>query len=135
MKVNLLKIEEHGRNRGQGYMKRMKEAWDDIYENSTMSTQTLRDNAARFRKGKSLFSLTKVIDANDVELEVIQIRTTEPVRIQENFEEKENNEEEINENINEEEDEEIRFARLRFEEILHTLAVSTKENIEEKERE
>ena len=36
----------------------MKEAWDDIYKNSTMSTQTLRDNAFRFHKGKSFFNLT-----------------------------------------------------------------------------
>ena len=28
----------------------MKEAWDDINENSIMSAQTLIDNAARFRK-------------------------------------------------------------------------------------
>ena len=34
-------------------MKIMKEAWDDIYGNSTMSDQTLRDNAARFRKDNS----------------------------------------------------------------------------------
>ena len=34
-----------------------------------------------------------------------------------------------------EEDKETRFARLRFEEILHALTASTKENIEEKERE
>ena len=30
MKVNLLKIKERKRNRGRGFMKRMKEAWDDI---------------------------------------------------------------------------------------------------------
>ena len=34
-------------------MKRMKEAWDDIYENLTMSAQTLRENAARFCKDNS----------------------------------------------------------------------------------
>ena len=55
----------------------MKEAWDDIYKNSTMSTQTLRDNAARFHKDKSLFNLIKVIDVTDLELEVIHIRTRE----------------------------------------------------------
>ena len=32
MKVNLLKIEERERNQGRRFMKRMKEAWDDIYE-------------------------------------------------------------------------------------------------------
>ena len=30
MKVNLLKIEERKRNRGRGFIKRMKEAWNDI---------------------------------------------------------------------------------------------------------
>ena len=62
MKVNLLKIEERERNRGRGFMKRMKEAWDDIYENSTISAQTLRDNAARFRKDNSLLNLITVRD-------------------------------------------------------------------------
>ena len=38
------------------------------------------------------------------------------------------------ENINKEENEENRTMRLRFEETLHTLKASTKENIEAKER-
>ena len=60
-----------------------------------MSTQTLRDRAARFRKGKSLLNLIEVRDRNDVEPKLIQIRDTEPGRIEENFKENENNEEEI----------------------------------------
>ena len=67
IKVNLLKIEEQERNRGRGFMKRMKEAWDDIYENSTMSARTLRNNAARFRKDNSLLNLITVRDRNHVE--------------------------------------------------------------------
>ena len=74
-------------------MKRIKEAWDDIYENSTISAQTLRDNAARFRKDNSLLNLITVRDGNDVEPETINIRATEPVRIQENVKENENEEE------------------------------------------
>ena len=108
MKVNLLKIEQRERNRGRGFMKRMKEAWDDIYENSTISAQTLRDSAARFRKDNSLFNLITVRDGNDVEPEAIDIRAMEPVRRQKNVEENEN-EEEIIENINEEEEEETRI--------------------------
>ena len=73
MKVSLLKIEERERNRGRGFVKRMKEAWDDIYKNSTMSTQTLKDNTGRFHKDKSLFNLIKLRHVNDVELETIQI--------------------------------------------------------------
>ena len=101
MKVILLKIEKRERNRARGFMKRMKEAWDNIYENSTITAQTLRDNAARFRKDNSLLNLITVRDGNDVEPEAIDIRVTEPVRSQENVEENEN-EEEIVENINEE---------------------------------
>ena len=74
MKVNLLKIEERERYRGHGFMKRMKEAWDDIYENSIMSAQTLRDNAARFCKDNSLLNLIEVRDGNDVEPEAIRRR-------------------------------------------------------------
>ena len=125
MKVNLLKIEERERNQGRGFMKRMKEAWDDTYKNSTNSAQTLRNNAARFRKDNSLLNLITVRDGNDVEPEAINIRAIEPVISQENAEENEN-EEEIIENINEEEEEETRIMRLRFEQILQTLKASTK---------
>ena len=50
MKVSLLKVEECERNRGRGFMKRMKEAWDDIYENTIMSAQTLRMNQLEVKK-------------------------------------------------------------------------------------
>ena len=62
-------------------------------ENSTISAQTLRDNAARFRKDNSLLNLITVRDGNDVEPEAIDIRTIEPVRSQENVEENENEKE------------------------------------------
>ena len=135
MKLNLIKIKKRERSRDRGFMNRMKEAWDDMYKDSTMSTETLRDNGARFRKGNLLFKLIKVRDGNDLEVEVIQIRATEPIKILENFEENEENEEESMENNNKEEDEETRFARLGFEEILHTLTASAKGNIEDKETE
>ena len=94
-----------------------------------MSAQTLRDDATRFRKDNSLLNLITVRDRNNVEPEPINIRTTEPVRSQENIDENENNEEEILENINEveEKDVETRIMRLRFEELLKTLKASTKE--------
>ena len=100
-----------------------------------MSAQTLRDDATRFRKDNSLLNLITVRDRNNVEPEPINIRTTEPVRNQENIDENENNEEEILENINEveEKDVETRIMRLRFEELLKTLKASTKENIEGRE--
>ena len=64
---------------------------------------------------------------------MIQIRAIEQVRIHEKVEENKNNDEEIKENINEEEDEEIRIIRLRFEEDLDTVTAFTTENIKEKE--
>ena len=130
MKVNIQKIEECERNRGCEFMKRMKEAWNDKHESSTMGAQTLRDNPARLRKDNLLLHLRKVRDSNDVEPDAIHIKATEPVRSQENIEENENNEEE---NINEEADKETRTMRLRFEEMLHTLKASAKENIERRE--
>ena len=110
-------------------MKRIKKPCDDIFENSIISAQTLRYNAARFRKDNSLLSLKTVRDGNDVEPEAIDIRAIELVRSQEN-----ENEEEVIENINEEEEEETRIMRLRFEKILQTLKASTKENTEGSER-
>ena len=133
MKLNLLKIEERERNQDRGFMKKMKEAWDNIYENLRISAQTLRDNAARFHKDNSLLNLITVRDGNDVEPGAINVRDIGPVRGQENVEENEN-EEEIMENINKEEEEETRIMRLRFEEILQTLKISTKKNTEGMER-
>ena len=99
-----------------------------------MSAQTLRGNAARFRKDNSLLNLITVRDGNDVEPEAINIRAIKSVRTQENLEENENNEEEIMENINNKEEEDTRITQLRFQEILQTLKASTKENIEGRER-
>ena len=133
MKVNLLKIEERERNQGPEFRKRMKEAWNNIYENSTISAQTLRHNGARFCKDNSLLKRITQRDRNDVEAEAINMRATEPVRSQENIKENENGEE-IIENINEEEEEKTRIMRLGFEVILQSLKAFEKENIEERER-
>ena len=100
--INLLKIEERGRNRGRGFMKRMKEAWDDMYGESSMTAQTLRDNAARFRKDRSLLNLIEVRNRNDVEPDLIQIEDVEAARGEENGDENENIEVE---NTGEEDDE------------------------------
>lgn len=122
---NLGKIEKRERNRGRRIMKRMKEARNDIYQNSAMSVQILRDNAARFRKGQLLLNFTKLRDGNDLEPEVTQIRVIEQVRIKEIINGNENNEEEIMKNINQEEDKDTRIMKLRFGKILHTLTEST----------
>ena len=96
-----------------------------------MSAQTLRDNAARFRKDNSLLNLIKVRDRNDIEPETIHIRANEPVRRQEKVEENESNDEKIMKNLNKHEDGETKI--MRFEEILHPLKASTKENIDGRE--
>ena len=87
-------------------MKKIKQVWDDIYKNSTMSAQTLRDNPDRLHTDTSLLELAKVRDGNDAGPEVIQIRA---ISIQENVWKNENNEEEIMKNINKEEDGETRL--------------------------
>ena len=101
MKVNLPKTEEREKTQSCGFMKRMEETWGDIYENSTMSAQTLRHNTARFHKDSSLLNLIKVRDGNDVKAEAIQIRAVEPVRSQENIEEIESRDWQSKQNIGE----------------------------------
>ena len=68
MKINLLRIEDQERNKGRGFMKRMKELWDLIYDDKPLSTQCLRDNAARIRKDRELMNLIEVRDGRDLEI-------------------------------------------------------------------
>ena len=51
IKINLLKI-HHRERKGRGFMRRMREAWDTIYDDMPIRAQTLRDNAARCQKTK-----------------------------------------------------------------------------------
>ena len=134
MKVNLLEMEKRERNQGRGFMKRMKEAWDAIYENSMMSAQTLKDNSARFRKDKSLPNLIEVREGDEIGQDEIRIRAIKQERSEVNVERNENNERRKLEQANEEEDDDTRIMRLRFEDILNTLTPTTKENIEQRER-
>ena len=129
MKINLLKIEERERNRGRGFMKRMKEAWYDMYGESSMTAQTLRDNAARFRKDRLLLNLIEVRNGNDVEPDSIQTEDVEAARDKENGDRNEN----IEVENTGEDDDETKIMRLRFEEIPYTLTPTTKENIEQRE--
>ena len=39
MKINLLRIEDQERSKERGFMKRIKEAWDLIYDDKLVSTQ------------------------------------------------------------------------------------------------
>ena len=81
MKVNLIKLEECERKQGRDFLKRLKEAWDAIYKDKPMSAQTLRNNIARFRKGKSLLNLIKVKDKNDVGPNLIEVGRMKQIRI------------------------------------------------------
>ena len=99
-----------------------------------MSAQTLRDNAARFRKDKSLLNLIEVREGDKVGQDEIRIRAIKQERSEVNVERNENNERRKLEQANKEEDDETRIMRLRVEDILNTLTPSTKENIEQRER-
>ena len=61
MKIDLVTIDKEERARGRGFMKRVKETWDQKYpEYHQASWQKLRDNAARFKKTPELMSLILV---------------------------------------------------------------------------
>ena len=62
MKLNVLRIEKVEREKGRGFMTRMKKAWDMIYEDRPLCAQCLRDNAARFHNDKSLMNVLLVRD-------------------------------------------------------------------------
>ena len=66
MKINILRIEERERSKGRGFMKRMKEARDLIYEDKPMSEQCLRNKAAEIRKYKVVINLMEVQAGRDL---------------------------------------------------------------------
>ena len=59
-KVFLIMLDEKERREGRGFMKRMKERWDEVYPQTTLTPQNLRDNASRFKKEKELTNLAEV---------------------------------------------------------------------------
>ena len=61
----MLEIEKMERRRGRGFMNRMKDAWDVIYD-TPITAQCLRDNAARFRKDKSILNLIEVREIENI---------------------------------------------------------------------
>ena len=51
MKIDLVTVDKEKEARGRGFMKRVKEKWDQKYpECQQASWQKLRDNTARFKK-------------------------------------------------------------------------------------
>ena len=65
MKLELLKIDREERSKGRGFMKRMKERWDEKYPGLPVTAQCLRDNAARISKDKVLLNLLEVQDQSE----------------------------------------------------------------------
>ena len=59
-KIELLEIEQEERNKGRKFMERVKKRWTEIYPTSGLTSQNLRDNAARFKKDKKLANLMLV---------------------------------------------------------------------------
>ena len=58
MKINLVTMDDEERAKGRGFMKRVKERWDQRYpEYNLASSQKLRDNAARFKKEPDIMNL------------------------------------------------------------------------------
>ena len=65
MKLELLKIDREERSKGRGFMKQMKERWDEKYPGLPVIAQCLRDNAARISKDKALLNLLEVQDQSE----------------------------------------------------------------------
>ena len=61
MKIDVVTMNKQERAKGRGFMKRVKERWDQKYpEYQQASWQKLRDNAARFKKEPELMNLILV---------------------------------------------------------------------------
>ena len=61
VKARLVEIDKEERQGGRGFMKRVKERWDaEFPEYNRINDQTLRDNAARFRKEPEIEGLIMV---------------------------------------------------------------------------
>ena len=68
MKVHLIVIDQEERQKGRGFMKRVKERWDTKYpEYKRVSMQQLRDNASRFKTEKEIINLILVRRRQEIE--------------------------------------------------------------------
>ena len=67
MKVALITFDNEERAKGRGFMKRVKERWDQYFpEYRHASWQKLRDNAARFKKEPEVMNLILVRRRNEI---------------------------------------------------------------------
>ena len=61
MKISLVVMDNEERSKGRGFMKRVKERWDQRYlEYNSASWQKLRDNSTRFKKEPDVMNLILV---------------------------------------------------------------------------
>ena len=68
MKARLVQMEQEERNKGRGFMSRLKTRWDDEFpQMHHISTQSFRDNANRFKKETALINLLVVRDREEPE--------------------------------------------------------------------
>ena len=68
MKARLVQMEQEERNKGRGFMSRLKTRWDyEFPQMHYISDQSLRDNANRFKKETALMNLLVVRDREEPE--------------------------------------------------------------------
>ena len=154
IKVSLVKIDIHEREKGRGFMQRIKEVWDERYSGKQMTEQCLRDNAARFKKDKGLMNLVEVREGKKVTEENTTRNENNEANGREEDNNIENSEVEIgnsngnesegeehntlhvdrNERENDNEDEDMKEFQIRFMDNLKKLTTTTSEKIEERER-
>ena len=73
MKVTLITFDNEERAKVRGFMKRVKERWDQYYpEYRDVSWQKLRDNTARFEKDLEVINLILVRRRNEIQQETTQ---------------------------------------------------------------
>ena len=71
MKINLVVMDNEERPKGRGFMKRVKERWDQRYpEYSSAGWQNLRDSSARYKKELVVMNLT-LVRQREEQLEVV----------------------------------------------------------------
>ena len=72
MKVQLVILDKEARRQGPGFMKRLKQRWDqEVPEWSMLTAQCLRDNAKRFEKDQAIANLMLVGETIETENERI----------------------------------------------------------------
>ena len=94
-KARLVEIDNKERTKGKGFMNRVKTRWDNERKSMTLSKQSLRDNAARFRKEGEVITRIQVTTQGNSQhsenegMEEVQLigqkgyswKTTEKVRL------------------------------------------------------